>query len=219
MNPYDDGTGPDDRGNNTMAAVLIGVAVVIGIVLLAKGLSQEGGIVETAAPNKTEQTTTTTQAGEPGGVDDTTTTTVSAARNPADVSVMVANGSGAAGVAGTAADELKAAGYKKVDTTNAAVVTTSAVYYDKGYEADAKAVAAVLKINPASVAEMPASPPAQLGGASVLVVIGPDRLSTGASGGSGAGGSTSGGSTSGGSTSGGSNGGTTPTSTLSPVTR
>lgn len=162
----------DDPRARTLGIVLIAVAVLIGVVLLAKGFSQEEGLVSTAASD-TDRTTTTTEA-EGGGVDETTTTTA-VANPPASVSVVVANGSGVAGVAGTNADELKAAGYTKVETTNAPTAATTSVYYASGAQADAAAVATALGFGQGVVAAMPSPPPVELAGATVLVVIGADE--------------------------------------------
>ena len=66
--------------------------------------------------------------------------------------MLVANGSGKSGVAGTNADKLKTAGYTKVDTTNAPTTAKSTVYYASGAQADAQAVATALGLDPAAVA-------------------------------------------------------------------
>jgi hypothetical protein len=171
-------TPPDteDPRARTLGIVVIVVAVLIGVVLLAKGFSQEDGLVSTAAPAN-DRTTTTTSA-TCGGLappDDETTTTTAAANPPANVTVLVANGSGKTGVAGTNAEKLKTAGYTKVDTANAPTTAKTAVYFATGAEADAQAVAKALGLDPSVVGAMPASPPVDLAGASVLVVVGSDR--------------------------------------------
>lgn len=163
---------PDDRGANLKAAVLIGVAVLIGFVFLLKGFSQEGGVVDTGASGSDRATSTT--ATTAASVESTTTTTAQA-KPPAEVAVMVANGSGKAGVAGSTASKLKSAGYTKVDTVNANVVSKSSVYFAPGAEGDAAAVAKALGIDAAAVAALPSPPPADPKGATVLVVIGPDK--------------------------------------------
>jgi hypothetical protein len=161
----------DDPRARTLGIALIVVAVLIGVVLLAKGFSQEDGLVSTAAPD-TDRTTTTTVASEGDGSETTTTTAV--VNPPASVSVLVANGSGAAGVAGTNADKLKGAGYTTVETTNAPTTAKTAVYYASGAQGDAGAVATALGLDQAVVAALPSPPPVELAGATVLVVIGTD---------------------------------------------
>lgn len=160
-----------DETSTIKAAALIGAAVLIGIILLAKGFSQEGGLVDTAAPTRADAPTTTTTAGPEH---EETTTTTAAAKSPSEVSVMIANGSGKAGVAGQAQTKLKDKGYTKVDTTNASTVSKTAVYHTPESEADARAVAEALGLSESVVAPMPSPPPANAGGATVLVVIGSD---------------------------------------------
>jgi hypothetical protein len=173
-------TPPDaeDPRTRTIGIILIVVAVLIGVVLLAKGFSQEDGLVSTATPADERTTTTTTQATAASGAGaaaDETTTTTAAADAPANVSVLVANDTGKSGVAGTNADKLKTAGFTKVDTANAPTAAKSAVYYSSGAQADAQAVATALGLAPATVAAMPSPPPVDLKGATVLVVIGSDK--------------------------------------------
>ena len=167
----------EDPRTRTIGIVLIAVAVLIGVVLLAKGFSQEDGLVSTAAPADERTTTTTQAAALPGdsGTEEETTTTTAAANAPANVSVLVANGSGKSGVAGTNADKLKTKGFTKVDTANASTTAKSTVYYASGAQADAQAVATALGLDPAAVAAMPSPPPVDLKGATVLVVVGSDK--------------------------------------------
>ena len=114
-------------------------------------------------------------AGTGASDEETTTTTAAVANAPANVTVLVANGSGKSGVAATNATKLKTAGYTKVDTTNSPTTAKSAVYYAAGAQADAQAVATALGLDPSVVAAMPSPPPVDLAGATVLVVIGSDK--------------------------------------------
>jgi hypothetical protein len=152
---------------------LIVAALLIGIVLLAKGFSQEDGLVATGVADTDRTTTTTSATG--GAVEETTTTTAAVANPPANVSVLVANGSGVTGVAGTNAEKLQTAGYTNVETTNAPTTATTSVYYAAGAQADARAVATALSLDQTTVKELPSPPPVELAGATVLVVIGSDR--------------------------------------------
>jgi hypothetical protein len=163
---------PDDPRARTLGIVLIAVAVLIGVVLLAKGFSQEDSLVATAPP---EDNRTTTTSGEGGGAVGETTTTTAATNAPANVTVLVANGSGTTGLAGTNADKLKTAGYTNVDTANAPTTTNSIVYFAPGAQGDAQAVATALGLDASSVAALPATPPVDPAGATVLVVVGSDR--------------------------------------------
>jgi hypothetical protein len=167
------GANPEDESRaTTLGIILIAVAVLIGFVLLAKGFDQEDGVVGTAA-QPADQNTTTTAGAAP--LPDQTTTTTAPARSPAEVSVVVANGSGGAGLAGENAATLEAAGYVEVATADAPVQTASVVYFAEGAQADAAAVAKALSITAAPEA-MPASPPVDPEGAAVLVILGSDQL-------------------------------------------
>lgn len=159
----------DDARATTVGAVLIGVAVLIGFLLLLKGLDQEGGVIETGSPARDTTTTTSTVP-----LPDQTTTTV-AARAPSEVKVLVANASGATGVAGANKEKLVAAGYTSVETANAPSQSTSVVYFAPDWQIEAEAVARALGLGAGSVSAMPASPPVALNGATVLVVIGSDK--------------------------------------------
>jgi hypothetical protein len=97
------------------------------------------------------------------------------ANPPANVTVLVANGSGTTGIAGTNAETLTSRGYTNVETTNAPTTSTTRVYYAEGAQADAQAVATSLGFDQSTVAALPSPPPVPLAGATVLVVIGSDR--------------------------------------------
>ncbi|MCD9624717.1 LytR C-terminal domain-containing protein [Rhabdothermincola salaria] len=168
MNPPAGPGGSEPARDNLVGAVLIVIAVVIGVVLLVKGYDEEGTLVSTG--DDTEQATTTTSV-DP---DATTTTVPPAVRPPAEVPVMVANGAGVSGAAGTLQAQLQGDGYTQVETTNASPVTTTLVYFVEGSQAEAEALATTLGTDPAAVRVMPAEPPADPAGASLLVVLGPD---------------------------------------------
>jgi hypothetical protein len=158
----------DEPRSNVVGAALIAAAVVIGFVLLLRGFDQEGGLVAT------DDVTTTTVA-EGADPDATTTTTTTPTSPPASVSVLVANGSGAAGVAGQRQTTLNGAGYTDVETSNAPnPVPQTSVYFGPGLQADAVAVADALNLPPAVVSALPSPPPFDTQGADVVVVIGTD---------------------------------------------
>lgn len=171
--PVEPGPVDADPRARVWGAVLIVAAVLIGVILLWRGFSQEGGVVETASPG--DETTTTTAGAVPLPESTTTSAAPTGSTNPpAEVSVVVANGSGATGVAARNAERLAGSGYTTVATTNAPATTTSVAYYASGAEADAAAVAQALGIT-APVQPMPTPPPVELDGATVLVVIGTDE--------------------------------------------
>ena len=157
--------GPDDAA--LRGALVAGAAVLVGAIILA-GIS-----VKPSTPVKAVATTTTTRPLP------TITTPVAAAHSPATVNVLVLNGvDPKKAIAKPAAATVAAAGFTTLPARDAATtVTKSIVYFVADYEPDAKAVAAILSIPPASVVALPTPPPPEVGdptGAQVIVVIGPD---------------------------------------------
>jgi cytoskeletal protein RodZ len=100
------------------------------------------------------------------------------AKPAAEVRVLVANDTTVGGLAGTVANTLTAAGYATLTPTNtttqgADAAAPSVVYFAQGYRPDAIAVAGLLGLDEASIAQMPESPPvADLGRANLLVIVG-----------------------------------------------
>lgn len=170
---------------NVRGLIVLGLAVVIGFVLLAKSGNDSGANVTTSGA-----ATTTTAAGTGGqGAAGATTSSVpkstttapnsggatGTTRAPTNVSVVVLNGSGGIkGVAAAATNKIKAKGYKTLSPGNAATVDKTIVYYTEGYQADAVAVAGALGQPATSVAAVPANRPAGTSGANVIVVLGKD---------------------------------------------
>ena len=111
-------------------AVLIGVAVVLGIVLLQ--VVDKGGSGGGVAPPVTEAN------------DSTTSTTGDDGRSPEDVRVLVLNASGIANAAGTKANELRGLGYAIAGTGNSEQRTGSGVACISGFEKEADALAQTL---------------------------------------------------------------------------
>ena len=157
----------EDRRATVAGAVLVGVAVLIGLLLLAKGFSDDNGFL--SAGSKATTTTTTHHASGTGA------TTTTAPIDPATVHVFVANGSGASGAAGKTSEVLAGKGYPTPGTGNAPTTTKTMVYYIAGHVAQAQLVARSLDLPLTTVAPMPNPPPVSgIGGATVLVVIGTD---------------------------------------------
>lgn len=151
-------------GAAARGALLIGVAVLIGVLLLNATDSSdpfEAGADNGAQP--AEGTTSTTEAPP-----------VTAEPRPAaEVSVLVANGSGVGGAAGSFSEYLGGLGYQVLTATDATQKPApAAVYFVPGFEAEAAAVARGLGVGEGVVNPMPEPPPvADLGTAQVLVVI------------------------------------------------
>jgi hypothetical protein len=167
------------------AALLIGVAVLIGVLLLHRSPGGGGGPVAIG----TDTTTTPTLAPitSPGGTGGTTGTTRASSatttqlRAPQDIKVLVANGTTTAGLAGKVSNLLHTKGYNTLASTNSTQKPTSTiVYFQPSYSADAAALAGKLGLPPTAVQAMPSPPPvANLNGANILVVVGPDLANTG----------------------------------------
>jgi hypothetical protein len=136
-------------------AVLIGVAVIIGIVLLQ--VVDEGGPVggPQAASNGTNRTTSTTAGG----------------RNPQEVTVLVLNGSGLSGAAATKANVLRGLGYGVLPPGNAAVQTGTTIACTDGYETEAETIKDIIDAT-ATVVPFPATPPADSEAAKCIVTLG-----------------------------------------------
>jgi hypothetical protein len=158
-------------------ALLVAAAVLLGAGLLANGFRDDN---VTTGSKSTTQTTRTTA---PGG----TGTTVVQAHDPAQVKVLILNGSGKSGVAKAAKDQLAAANYTVLEPGNAkgGTITASIVYFVPGYDADAQTIAAKLGL-PASAAQpLPNPVPdtvADAQGANIVVIIGTDAPVAGGAG-------------------------------------
>jgi hypothetical protein len=157
--------------------LLIVVAAVLGIVaagIPARGGSANARIAPPAPTSTTLARTRTTVERAPS----TTTTTIVSAHAPAQVTVLVANGSGTVGAAAKMTKLIGDAGYKTltaVDANDRSRPATT-VYYAAGYQADANALTALIGAPPAGVQAMPLPPPvSNLQAANVLVVLGADR--------------------------------------------
>jgi hypothetical protein len=161
---------PDDRRGTVAGVILVAFALLIGVVLLAKGFGDDGGLTNTAT--KSDQSS---DSGNGQGFDVPTTATTLPAVDPATVKAMVANASGTKTGARKVADFLGTKGYAGVQVGNAPNQTQSVIYVTAGNAAEGQAVAAALGLDPALVSAMPTSPPVNdLKGANVLVVIGTD---------------------------------------------
>ncbi len=169
------------------AAVLIGLALLVGLILLhrspgapptpvAIGESSTTRSSPAASPTTTKKATGTTA--RPAG---TTTTTV-ALRAPQDIKVLVANGTSTPGLAGTVSNTLHAKGYDTLASTNATTKpAASIVHFQPGYGADAASLAAKLSLPAGAVQAMPSPPPvSSLNSADILVVAGPDLANSAA---------------------------------------
>jgi len=141
-------------------AILVGVAVLVGIVLL-QVIDKGGGGGGSAAP--------TPSGGQTNG--STTSTTGDAGRPAAEVRVLVENGSGLNQAAATLANELRGTGYAIAGTGNAAIQTGTTVACRAGFEKEADVLAKSLGAG-VTVVVFPATPPAGSENADCLVIKG-----------------------------------------------
>jgi LytR cell envelope-related transcriptional attenuator len=104
-----------------LGALLIGVAVVIGIVLLQIGDRNDNGPASATKPNPTTPTTTTTTTTPPTSTSKASshpTTPKTPAIAPGVLKVIVLNGGAESGQAGVMASELRRQGYTSQDVAN-----------------------------------------------------------------------------------------------------
>ena len=176
------GAGGPGGNAGARGALLLAVAVILGIVLLQQFDAPNvttGQVSATSIPD-TDETTTTRRVGL------TTvpqvTTTAARARPKAEVKVLVANGAGVRGLGGSTTNALKEKGYTNIAAPTDATtgVEKTAIQFVEGYEAEARELAGVLSL-PATVVTRLASPPvaaADIGDAKLLVILGTDVSTT-----------------------------------------
>jgi hypothetical protein len=150
--------------------LLILVAVALGVALLRSTDRTPAFSKAASAGSATPRTTTTVR-----GAATTTTVAKAKAHNPAEVTILVANGSGKAGAAARIASVLKGSNFVLKESTNTKTpAAASVVYYAPGYELDAKAIAALLTPQPATQPLPNPLPVKDVVGAKVLVVVAAD---------------------------------------------
>ncbi len=161
----------------TRGLILVAVAVVLGAILLVKGggvgFDEPSNDLEIDASGQDAATTTTTTEAP---------STPSTSVAPTELNVVALNGAGINGYAAKAQQFLGVAGYTKTTPVTAATpVTTTAVYYAPGFEADAAAIAGLFSLQPTAIQAMPtpgnslAKDPAEFpADTNVAVVLGPD---------------------------------------------
>jgi hypothetical protein len=142
-------------------AGLIGLAVIVGIVLLqivddgTSGPSGGGG-----------------GGGTPVTTPGETTPTTAAGRDPSEIRVLVLNAGQAAGSAQNKANQLRAAGYNTLPASNDPITRIGiAVQCREGFDNDAAILAA--NTDPSATVEpFPDEPPAEAADADCLVLLG-----------------------------------------------
>ena len=166
---------PPPQGSVVKGAILVVVALVIGFALLRdsdSGSTQLAVGAEddpVAADDDSDSSSTTAP------------TTTAAPRQPAEIKVLVANGTNVDGAAGAQTDALEALGYVTADpTTTPDKVTATVVYFQNGYQAEAEQLAEQLGLEASAAQSLPTPAPVpDLQLSQILVVVGPDLASGG----------------------------------------
>jgi hypothetical protein len=182
-------------------ALLVGVAVLIGALLLWRGHDDGDAIAQETTGNAPAATTTSAApaasgatagtgktgaaTGATGAATGPTATTV--LRKPAEVKVIVANGTGSANGAGNVTTRLQPKGYAMLPAADysSSTVAVSKIWYRDGYAEEAKQVArdaqavepveALLERMPDEVAMKTAASTTNAKTAHVVVLIGLDK--------------------------------------------
>lgn len=135
-------------------ALLIGLAIVVGLVLLqvvdnAGSSSSSGSVTPTTdapATSSTSPSTTTLPTGDTAP--------------PNEIRVLVLNGADQeAPLAGTTTTTLKSKGYQTIPPNNTDPQVGTKVYCQQGFEADTEALATSVGPNAAAQSDFPESPP------------------------------------------------------------
>jgi hypothetical protein len=182
MSPQQRGGGSGDvaRGAGYAAllgALLIGVAVVIGIVLLQIGDNNDNGPQSTAGnTTKTTQSTTTTTTTEPTTNTNSTASTTPTARQPSEVKIIVLNGGAPAGTAGDMSDSLRTKGYtnqpQPANDWSGHTQTENSVYCQDGFQREGTALAIAVGEGTTTKFPYPKPPPPFSDAVDCVVVVG-----------------------------------------------
>jgi hypothetical protein len=148
---------------------LLAIAVILGIILLRNG----GGDPYSRAVQTLASTPPEVTVPRP-----TATTITVPVRTPDNIKVLPANGTNTAGAGTAIFTRLKQAQYNVLAATNTTTqgsATTSNVYYNPGFDREARVVAQLLGLPDSAVQPMPTPPPvSDTRGADIIVVVGPD---------------------------------------------
>ena len=178
--------------NAIRGAVVVIIALIIAVVVLARGLDDPETVDNAATPTTTEAPAPQPDPPPPPEptqapvVEPTPVTEIelppplpppSPTHNRNEVRILVANGTGICGAAGRVATILSAEGYTMLPAVNAdAAGDVSTIYYVEEYGLDAAVVASLIQVDSSRVLPLPATPPTAPGDSDVLIHIGADDL-------------------------------------------
>jgi len=191
--------GPSNEAAAFRGIILIVVASVLGILLLWKGI--DGPNPETNVSSNNLSTTTIAESDQDGSgenegdsenpdgslaTEDTTTTTTTTLfppTPPSEVTVLVANGSGIAGGAGTVTDSLIAQGYTAKDPANAIPTDETGIYFRTGMSQEAREIQELLAPGFADILlqmpeelEVPDSTVERVAESDIVIILGSDGV-------------------------------------------
>ena len=160
-----------------LGALLIGVAVVIGIVLLQIGDNNNKGPATVAnRPTTTTKPATTTTTTPSGSTSSTTPL-----RQPSAVRVIVLNGGAVAGAAGDMTDSLRLKGYTNIGKANdwtGHTQTGNSVYCREGFDREGAALAVQVGSGTPLHVPYPTPPPPFSASYDCVVVVGASGSTT-----------------------------------------
>lgn len=149
------------------AAMLLGVAILLGLLLLNTS--------DAEAPSVTTRTTFDEASPTVPGDEDEPIDASPTARPPGEVKVLSANATRTEGAAGRVTEKLRLAGYLVVPPTDAPRQDATVIHFAPGYEVEAQIIAEVLGVPLPSVRPLPTPAPIpDLRDAHVLVLVGPE---------------------------------------------
>ncbi|MEZ5321208.1 MAG: LytR C-terminal domain-containing protein [Microthrixaceae bacterium] len=162
-------TDATDTPDNTKILGVLLTVVAVGVAMLLFAVGGGG----TSDPNAGK---TAAEVARDSATTTTTSTTVPPTTPVAQLSVVIANGSGAKGRARTIADKLKTLGYTTIEAVDGNKTDTTVVYAAAGADGDAAALALRMGLDPGQIQAMPSPQPlkTQFPTAKVVVLVGPD---------------------------------------------
>jgi len=194
------GLGPSNGAAAPRGIILIVVASVLGILLLWKGIDgPTSDVADSSSSSSTTTVATTDVDGDEsieGDVDEsdlsdilgdtstTTTTTLFPPTPPAEVQVLVANGSGISGGAGAVTDMLIPQGYTTLPAANAIPTEVTGIYFRTGMSQEARIIQEKLAPDypellmqiPDIGLEVPDSTADRVAQADVVIILGSDGV-------------------------------------------
>jgi len=155
-----------------LALLMLGFGVVKGISTLSATLDE--GVVDSVKVESAETGGLAVASGDQR----TAEVDPELLHPPGEVSILVGNGSGKRGAAGSGSSALSSLGYHTLPPDNAKTAELTTVYWVDGFEADGLQVGALVGVTPSQVQPLPAGAATalemELTDAEVIVILGAD---------------------------------------------